>query len=278
MKIGFFITARLKSSRLKQKILLDLNGKSILDHVIERCKKVYGIDGIVLCTSTNPQDSTLYEFALKHQIQFYAGSEEDVLQRLSDASDYFGYDAFLSITADNPLHSFTIAQQIVDIYKRKQPDFIFTKGLPIGIAPYFLDAKALKIAVRMKKEANTEIWGPFVNRPDFFNIANINILNSPLNEHYRLTCDYPEDYFLLLSLINLIDPKNQPNIHNIFSCLKDNEKLWKINQGVVQKLPEETEIERINTFFDNNKSLGIQTAKEINKELNPALIEVDLSI
>jgi len=42
MKIGFFITARLKSSRLKNKILLDLNGKTVLDRIIERCKVVSG--------------------------------------------------------------------------------------------------------------------------------------------------------------------------------------------------------------------------------------------
>ena len=44
MKIGFFITARLKSSRLKRKVLLDLNGKTLIDRVIERAKKVNGIE------------------------------------------------------------------------------------------------------------------------------------------------------------------------------------------------------------------------------------------
>ena len=79
MKIGFFITARLKSTRLKRKILLDLNGKSVLDRVIERAKQVKGIDGVVLCTSINPQDSELYKNALSNQIEFFAGSEDDVL-------------------------------------------------------------------------------------------------------------------------------------------------------------------------------------------------------
>ncbi len=98
MKIGFFITARLKSSRLKHKILLDLNGKSVLDRVIERCKATPGIDGVVLCTSTNPQDSILYQSALKNEIQFYPGSEDDVLNRLLSAAEYYHYDAFISIT------------------------------------------------------------------------------------------------------------------------------------------------------------------------------------
>lgn len=276
MKIGFFITARLKSSRLKQKILLDLQGKAILDHVIERCKKVYGIDGIVLCTSTNPQDSILYDFALKHKIQFYPGSEEDVLQRLSDAAEYYGYDGFLSITADNPLHSFTIAQQIVDIYKQKQPDFIFTKGVPIGIAPYFLGAKALQVAVKMKKKANTEIWGPFVNRPDFFNIVNIQITNSPFKEEKRITCDYPEDYELMTAVFNELYKGYQVPIKKVLKFLESNHKLWSLIQNIEQKYPNMEEINAIKSVFDQNISSGKLFAKKHNILLHPKTTDIDV--
>ena len=100
MKVGFFITARLKSSRLKQKILLELNRRSVIDRVIERAKNVIGTDGVVLCTSTNPQDSVLYQNALKNKIQFYAGSEKDVLKRLLDAAEYYDYDAFMQSLYD----------------------------------------------------------------------------------------------------------------------------------------------------------------------------------
>ena len=75
MKIGFFITARLKSERLKLKILLDLNGKTVLDRVIERCKSTPGIDDVILCTSRNSQDSLLYDYALKHNIEFDSKTE-----------------------------------------------------------------------------------------------------------------------------------------------------------------------------------------------------------
>ena len=117
MKLGYFITARLKSSRLKRKILLPLSGNTVLDHVINRCKETNEIDDVVLCTSTNPQDAELFDYALKHQIKFFAGSEDDVLKRLLDAAKYYGFDAFVSITADNPLHSIFISNQIVEWIK-----------------------------------------------------------------------------------------------------------------------------------------------------------------
>ena len=132
MKIGFFITARLKSTRLKNKILLELNGKTVLERVIERCKTLKGIDGVVLATSTNIQDSALSSIAGKNQIQFFTGSEDDVLLRLEAAASHYGYDAFLSITADNPLFSQEASQILLKILRKGEADFVFTKGLPMG--------------------------------------------------------------------------------------------------------------------------------------------------
>lgn len=270
MKIGYLITARLKSTRLKQKILLDLNGKSVLDRVIERCKAVKGIDGVVLCTSTNPQDAILYENALNNRIQFYAGSEDDVLERLLAAAKYYGYDGFLSITADNPLHSIYIAQLIVDFYKKGQHDFIFTSGLPSGIAPYFLNTKALDVACHVKSNSNTEIWGPFVNRPDFFKIGNLKITNSPYNENYRLTCDYPEDYSLFLKIYYQFSPSRMPTLFEVFNVLNEQPEIWNLNKNIKQIAVEESVMEKIEAQFNNMRGKGIKYAKSIQKILRPS--------
>ena len=278
MKIGFFITARLKSTRLKRKILLDLNGKSVLDRVIERTKQVNGIDGVVLCTSTNPQDSELYKNALSNQIEFYAGSEGDVLQRLLDAAKYYGYDAFLSITADNPLHSIFIANKILEFHSKNKPDFIFTKKLPLGIAPYFINTKALEIAVQMKSDSNTEIWGPFVNRPDFFKIGELLVENSPFHEDKRLTCDYPEDYLLLNKLHKNFDKTDIPHIKDIFNILTVNHKLWDTNIMHKQISVDSETLRNISEKFDLQIEKGLEYAKSIDKKLDPSLVTREIRI
>ena len=278
MKIGFFITARLKSSRLKQKILLDLNGKPIIQRIIERCKATLGIDGVVLCTSTNPQDSILYDFAIKNEIQFYSGSEDDVLDRLSSAAEYYGYDAFLSITADNPLFSIYTSQILVDWYKKEQFDFMFTKGLPIGVATCLLTTRALKIANYMKKKSDTEIWGPFVDRSDFFNIAQLIVKNSSFGEDKRITCDYPEDYKLFRKIYDNYGIESIPNIHSYFEILKENPELWNINKIHKQTMPSEETLKQINSNFENNLKIGKKFAKKINYDLNPQLTKKEIDI
>ncbi|WP_299259067.1 NTP transferase domain-containing protein [uncultured Aquimarina sp.] len=267
MKIGYFITARLKSSRLKQKIVLPLNGRNVLDHVIERCKLVQNIDDVVLCTSTNPQDAPLYEYALSHKIKFYAGSEDDVMERLLAAAKYYGFDAFVSITADNPLHSYYIANTMVDWYKKTPSDFIITSGLPIGIAPYFMRTEALEVAAEMKKYSDTEIWGPFVNRPDFFKIGHYTIESDLFDPDVRLTCDYLRDYQLFISLFNNFPQMYNPSIFEISKLFKD--KIVDIsNSKMVQSSLEPKLMEEINNTFDNNKEKGINYAKKYGISLN----------
>lgn len=277
MKIGFFITARLKSSRLKQKIILPLNGNNVIDHVINSCKAVNGIEDVVLCTSTNPQDSELYQYALKHNVKFYIGSENDVLQRLLDAAKYYGFDAFLSITADNPLHSIYISNLIVDWAKKKPLDFIFTSGLPIGLAPYFLSTKALEVAIAMKQNSDTEIWGPFVNRPDFFNIGYLNFKTSLFPEKLRLTCDYLEDYMFINSVYNQFPKNHIPSIFEIAQLIQDN-KISLTNSSVEQLYPSEASLNSIKRTFDNNIEIGKKKAKEINFNLESGQDELTIEL
>ncbi len=278
MKIGFFITARLKSMRLKNKILFDLNDKSILDIIIDRCKAVKGIDGVVLCTSTNPQDSVLYKNAQMQKIEFYPGSESDVLDRLLSAALYYQYDAFLSITADNPLFSINLAQIMIDWFNSEKFDYIYSTGLPIGIGSYFLDTKALQVVNKMKKESDTEIWGPFINQPDFFNVGQLEVTNSPFKEEKRLTCDYPEDYKLMKAIYNFFPTNKQPDIQDIISIFKQNSSLWEINKKHQQRIVPENILQIINHEFNKQKSLGKKYAKTINKVLYPGFRKLEIEI
>ena len=65
MNIGFLITARLKSTRLKFKILKPLNGYSVIERVIQRAKQIKLCNDIVLCTSCLSQDLPLVTIAEK---------------------------------------------------------------------------------------------------------------------------------------------------------------------------------------------------------------------
>lgn len=265
MKIGLLITARLKSSRLPFKLLKDLNGYSIIQHVINRCKKISGIEEIVLCTSINPQDKPLVDIAKQENIHYFLGSEEDVLQRLSDAATFYGLDYFLNITGENPLFSIDYANQIIDKIKKDRPDFIIAEGLPIGCSVYGLSLNAVKTVCAIKKEIDTEIWGPLINRPDIFKVENIKVEKFFQRNNLRLTNDYPEDFEFMNEIFRKFPIKSTPSLLSALKILDENPNLLNINNKREQKSLSPEVIKRINEFYTENHKEILSIKEKIYK-------------
>lgn len=97
------IQARMSSSRLPGKVLLDIAGQPMLQHVIERSRKAKMVDGVVLATTTDPSDDVLEQFCQKQGVLCYRGSLPDVLDRFYQTAVQFHADAIIRLTADCPL-------------------------------------------------------------------------------------------------------------------------------------------------------------------------------
>jgi len=235
MKIGVLITARLKSSRLPFKLLNDLNGKMVIERVIDRAREIQNISEVVLCTSTNSQDRPLVDIAKKHGIYYFNGSEDDVLYRLLTAAQFYEMDYFINITADNPLFSVHYANLVADSLRREERDFIKITGLPLGTACYGLKTKAVELVCRFKELADTEIWGYLINRPEIFNVKEIEATAELYRPGLRLTLDYQEDYNLINKLYHNISFDHVLHLHNVMNYLENNSDLIKINAHCEQK-------------------------------------------
>ncbi|AEG18374.1 cytidylyltransferase domain-containing protein [Methanobacterium paludis] len=262
MKVGFLITARLKSKRLPFKIIKDLNGKTVLERVIDRAKNVKDISEVILCTSTNPQDKPLIDIAKNNSIYYFAGDEEDVLKRLFDASKLFSLDYFVSITADNPLMDIYYSNLLINDIKTGKYDFIKLEGLPLGSAAYGMRVKALETVCEIKKIKDTEIWGYFI-RPEIFEIKTINVTGKLKRPELRFTVDYEEDYELIRNIYNNVHSKNVLNLYDIIDYLDENPEIAQINQNCAQMdLDNETKKE-IEREYQNN----LESIKNIKKEI-----------
>jgi spore coat polysaccharide biosynthesis protein SpsF len=254
LKLGFLITARLKSTRFPLKILQDLNGKTVAERVIERTRAVQGIAETVLCTSVNPQDRLLADLALRNNIYYYLGDEVDVLKRLLDAATFFGMDAFLSITADNPLFSVYHANLAADRLKAKDCDYVKIEGLPIGAAVHGVKTKALKVVCRIKKMVDTEIWGLLLDQPEIFAVESLKVPEDQfIPADLRLTLDYPEDYRLLNHIYCNIGFKSVINLENVLEYLSAHPEIAEINRHCVQLKLDAGKIKSVNEFFVKNK-------------------------
>lgn len=230
MKIGFLITARLKSSRLPLKLLRDLNGKTVIERTIERIKEIKGIDGIVLCTSTNPQDKPLIDIAKSNDIYYFTGVEEDVFSRLYTCARLFGFDYILNTAGDNPLMSIYYANKTVDAIKKEELDFIKTDGLPLGTAVYGLNVNTMGNICKIKDRKETEFWTHLINNEEIFKVK---ILKTKLPYHdlFRLTMDYEEDYRVMSILFSRIQYNRILSLHRVLEYIEENIWIHDINRN-----------------------------------------------
>jgi len=253
MRIGFLITARLKSSRLKLKLLKPLNGLSVIEHVIQRAKKVVECDDIVLCTSKSNQDLPLVRISNENNIFYYCGSEEDVLQRMLDSAVFFEMDFVIGITADNPLFSIYHANLISDIVRRNPSlDFIYTNGLPMGVNIYGIKTNALKTVCEIKEEIDTEIWGYLINRPEIFNVHEMQVEEYYQRDNFRMTLDEIDDYQFFRTLYGRFPSGDIIEILDAYDLLDSDQKIAEINNHVVQKDLDENAKQRIAKFYTDN--------------------------
>ena len=267
MKIGFLITARLKSSRLKLKLLKPLNGYSVIDRVIQRAKKVKDCNDVVLCTSYLSQDLPLVRSAIENNIYYFNGSPEDVLLRMLDAAKLFQIEYIIGITADNPMFSIHHANIIVDMIKADNNiDFIYTTGMPIGVNIYGMSTRALETVCRVKEEVDTEIWGYLINRPEIFNVKEIKVEEKYKGIGYRMTLDEINDYKFFSQLYGAFPKEDVIDLLNAYRYLRENPNLANINKMVIQKDLDVDVKTRISKFYEQNKDRIIELKKNIYAE------------
>lgn len=255
MKIGFFITARLKSTRLKRKILLDINNQSVLGHVIESAKQLKGkgIDDVVVCTSTVAQDRPIADVCRQHDCYYFNGNPSDVLNRLLAAATFFDCDYLLLITADNPLFSFDYAQRLVDDIKRDPDvDYLRINGLPLGMDPYIIRRKAFEAIDAIKDDDETEFWPEYIKDSSIFRHRSIDA-DSEHTRDYRVTLDYPQDLDFFQSIFQHCYQGEPIPTSRIIDYLDANPSVSKLNSSIERSWLDQDRVEQIETHLKNNR-------------------------
>jgi spore coat polysaccharide biosynthesis protein SpsF len=232
------IQARMQSKRLPGKVMLDLAGKPVLGHVIERAKAIEHVDKVVLATSSNTEDKVLVDLAYSMEIEAFAGSEQNVLDRYFSASEKFGGEYIIRITADNPFTDVDYASMIVDIALESKFDLCSLTNLPIGTAVEVIRKEALDEAHRLSREPHhLEHVTTFIKEhPELFSIEKPAVSIKKVPGNMRLTIDTIEDYELAKILYkNLYNGIPFP-LSDIINYINEHPDILKINSEIKQRL------------------------------------------
>ncbi len=235
MTFGILITARLKSKRLKKKIIKKINNKTLIGYLIQRLKLKFNKKKIILITSKSNQDKKLIKICREENINSFRGEPKDVLKRIYDASIRFKLKNVISITADNPLVDTDLAQKLIKLHIKKKYDLTIIKGLPIGLFCYALKVSAVKRAINLKNTKDTETWVSYFTDLKKFKIGYLKIkFKNKFSDKIRLTIDTKEDLFFVRKVLKFCKT-NQPKTDEILRVIKYNPNLIKINSMIKQK-------------------------------------------
>ncbi|MCR4375699.1 MAG: NTP transferase domain-containing protein [Acidobacteria bacterium] len=159
-KVVAIIQARLGSSRFPRKVLANLDGKPVLQHVIERAKRVLGVDAVVVA-SPHEDAPAFIECADKTNVTLCGPSgidAADVIGRFAVVAAETTADVVVRVTADCPLFDPDVAALVLRRFRDEGADFatndVRESGYPDG-----LDVEVFTRA--LLERANREAVTPF---------------------------------------------------------------------------------------------------------------------
>lgn len=199
MKTLIIIQARMGSSRLPGKVLLPLGETVVLDYVLKRCRKVEGVEEVIVATSILSQDNAIADWCGQNGVTCFRGSEDDVLSRYYTCSAPYNPDYVIRVTSDCPFVDYEMASDLVKMMDQEQVDIIDVEGeIPRGLVVEIVSFAALErmnqVGIEPRHREHVTYYA-YEHREGFTRKA-YKMKPSLCQPQLRITLDTEEDYAL----------------------------------------------------------------------------------
>ena len=115
--------ARMASTRLPGKILMEIQGQSLLKIHLDRLRDCRNISKIIVATTDTPEDDRTAALAESWGFEVFRGSEHDVLARFYQAALPHRPDWIVRVTADCPLIDPVLVDEVIDFTQKNRVDY-----------------------------------------------------------------------------------------------------------------------------------------------------------
>ena len=200
-RVVVIVQARMGSTRLPGKVLMDIEGRPMLERQLERLLRARTPDVTVIATTTDARDQPIVDLATQLDVPVTRGSEHDVLDRYLRAAEAHAADVIVRVTADCPLIDPDVLDHCVDVllddptlhYVSNTLHRTYPRGLDVEV----LTRTTLETAARDATEpADREHVTRYVWRqPERFRLGSVTDHDD--HSHLRWTVDTQEDLDLV---------------------------------------------------------------------------------
>ena len=235
MAIGCIVQARIGSSRLPGKVMMDIEkDKPVLYYVISQLRYCKLIDKLIVATTTLAEDDKIVKYCNELCVDSYRGSPQNVLDRYYQCAKKFSISTIVRIPSDKPFIDPEIVDSIIDKFRLNSYDYITTflpSTFPSGTEVEIFSFKALENAWKnVELPSEKEHVTPYIyNHKDKFKILNVSLPEDL--SHYRWAVDRMEDLILVRNIALKI--KKRPIfMKDIIEFFKKEPRLMDINKNV----------------------------------------------
>ena len=195
-------------------------------------KNIKGLDGVFLATSIDPLNKELIEEAERLNCGWYAGAEQDIVDRHIKLCEREGADAAIRVTCDSPIFDIESASRFVEEFKKEYWDYIYVSNMSMiqGTLSELISYQAL---IEVHKHYRGAAVTMYVKENlDKFNTLGIEIDIDLCRPEYRLTIDELIDIEMIRHIYEALYKGVPIDLHDVYTWLDDNPQIAKMNMHV----------------------------------------------
>lgn len=238
MSIICAIPVRLGSRRLKQKHLIEVQGRSFLEWLVLRMKAQQSINSsdyrIVIASTPEPENGRLRELAQNWGVETFFGNPHHIPRRLLEAAQYYQAAGVICVDGDD-ISCSPYAMSTIEMQLKSGKKYVKTSGLPLGMNVAGFSAPFLQDQLDGENSRVLETgWGRIFDEAELQVID----LHASVPAHHltlRFTLDYEEDARFFKAIIEEFgDAYPQASDSDIVRCVLE-KQLYKLVDGVDQR-------------------------------------------
>ncbi len=239
MKIAVVVQARTGSTRLPNKVLLPVAGKTLLERMVERVEAASTPFALVIATTTDAADDPIAALCTRMGVRCFRGHPTDLLDRHYRAALDVGADVVAKIPSDCPLIDPTVIDRVLGTFVARADELDYVGDLQPATYPDGNDVEVMPIGVletawrEATRPLEREHTTPFVwERPERFRLHNVAWERGlDLSMSHRFTIDYPEDYAFVRAVFEALWRPERPifTLDDVLALLSERPDIFALN-------------------------------------------------
>jgi spore coat polysaccharide biosynthesis protein SpsF (cytidylyltransferase family) len=224
-KVVLILQARMGSTRLPGKSMMDLAGAPLVGRMLERVKYCNKVHQIILAVPDTLENVQLQRLGKSYGVTVFAGSENNLVDRYFNAAMDVAADVVVRLPADNATPQWDEIDRIIDHHiSLGRPGFssnicnFWGSGYPDGIGAEVFDFCLLqdvankKLSSHNKEHVHTNFFNYELGEPvdsDWCPVSTIKCPESFRRPDLILDINTQEQYLFMKSLYEALYPRNQ---------------------------------------------------------------------